>query len=76
MMHTFENKAVIPRILDRTALSRDKWRHYVTEQLKAAPNVDMVQLPSGAWRITRGNNHITTCDLSGMRSAELEQFLG
>ena len=78
MMQTFENKALKPlaRVLDRSALSRDQWRHYVKDALSKAEGVEMEQLASGAWKLRRGHAHLTTSDLSSLRGRELEQFVG
>ena len=75
MMHTFENKARVPRVLDRASMGRDAWRNFVTDALRKS-GTEMEQLPSGAWKLTRGHAHLTTSDLSTLRGRELEQFVG
>lgn len=75
MIQTFENKALIPRVLDRASMSRDAWRHFVTDSLRKS-DTEMTQLSSGAWKLRRGHAHLTTSDLSTLRGRELEQFVG
>ena len=75
MIHTFENKAIVPRVLDRSSMSRDAWRHFVTASLLKS-GTEMTQLASGAWQLRRGHAHLTTSDLSTLRGRELEQFVG
>jgi hypothetical protein len=75
MIHNYENKALIPRVLDRASMSRDAWRHFVTDSLRKS-GTEMEQLASGAWKLTRGHAHLTTSDLSTLRGRELEQFVG
>ena len=63
------------KLAARGTLKHDAWRQYVFEQLQAAEGVDLEQLPSGCWRITRGRAHITTNDLVTLRGRELAEFV-
>jgi hypothetical protein len=62
-------------IADRTRFNYTDWRAFVQASLEVADGVTLEQLPSGAWRVTKGASHLMTNDLATLRGRELAEFV-